>query len=197
MTGLASFNELPAEAARDTLIGCCSSERWVDAVAAGRPYPSVEALLAASDAAVAGLDDADLGEALAEHPRIGDKRVLRASGPDGGEWSAGEQAGVRTAGDDLLRELAAGNAEYEGRFGHVYLACATGRDAAELLAFLRERLAHSRETEWRVVASELAKINQIRIRKLLGAEGGVADRRELAGSEAGGDRLVGEAGGAR
>jgi 2-oxo-4-hydroxy-4-carboxy-5-ureidoimidazoline decarboxylase len=181
MTGLASFNEGPAGAVREDLAGCCASARWVDAVMAGRPYPSVEALLAASDAAVAGLSEADLGEALAGHPRIGDQRVLRASGQDGAGWSGGEQAGVRAAGDDLLRELAAGNAEYERRFGHIYLACATGRSAPELLALLRERLGNSRETEWRVVASELAKINRIRLRKLIAAE--------ASGGEAPGDEV--------
>ena len=170
MTGLARFNELPVGAAREALAGCCSSGRWVDAVAVGRPYPSLAALLSASDAAVAALAEADLDEALAGHPRIGDQRLLRASSQDGDEWSAQEQAGVRVAGDDLLRELAAGNAEYERRFGHVYLVCATGRDAAELLALLRERLGHSPEAEWRVVAAELAKINEIRLRKLLGVE---------------------------
>jgi len=178
MTGLARFNELPVGAAREALAGCCSSGRWVDAVAVGRPYPSLAALLSASDAAVAALAEADLDEALAGHPRIGDQRLLRASSQDGDEWSAQEQAGVRVAGDDLLRELAAGNAEYEGRFGHIYLVCATGRDAADLLALLRERLGHSPEAEWRVVAAELAKINEIRLRKLLGVE--------AAGAEAGG-----------
>ncbi len=68
----------------------------------------------------------------------------------------------------MRHALEEGNAEYERRFGHIYLACATGRSASELLAFLRERLGNDDETEWTVVASELAKINQIRLRKLLG-----------------------------
>jgi 2-oxo-4-hydroxy-4-carboxy-5-ureidoimidazoline decarboxylase len=154
------FNRLPDEAVRQELRRCCASGRWIDAVAAGRPYPDLAALLAASDAAVAALSEADLREAMTGHPRIGEQH-------EPADWSGREQAGVRGADDDLRRALADGNATYERRFGHIYLACATGRDAAELLAFLRSRLGNDRETEWGVVASELAKINQIRLRKLL------------------------------
>jgi len=160
------FNRLPGEAVRRDLRACCSSTRWIDAVAGGRPYDSEEALFAASDAAVTGLSEADLGEALAGHPRIGDRRAVAHAG----SWSGQEQAGVRDAEASLRQSLGEGNAEYERRFGHIYLACATGRSAAELLAFLRERLGNDQETEWSVVASELAKINQIRLRMLLEAE---------------------------
>ncbi len=159
MTGLAEFNDLTDSAARRELLACCNAATWADAVASGRPYTSAEDLLAASDRAVAALSQADLAEALAGHPRIGDRAL---TGP-----SAREQAGVSAADPDLADRLAAGNAEYERRFGHIYLACATGRDAASLLAFLRQRLANDPDTEWRVVAGELAKINQIRLRALV------------------------------
>jgi 2-oxo-4-hydroxy-4-carboxy-5-ureidoimidazoline decarboxylase len=179
MPSVDEFNQLPDEAARAALGPCCSSGRWVKAVVAGRPYPDVGALLDASDASVAGLGEPDLAEALAGHPRIGDRRVMSSGevgtggepagqeGPAG--WSSQEQAGVARADDALRRALAEGNEEYERRFGHIYLACATGKDAAELLAFLRGRLGNDPAAEWRVVAAELAKINQIRLRRLVGA----------------------------
>ena len=154
------LNRLPEEAVRQALRGCCPSARWIDAVAVRRPFDGAAALLAASDAAVAGLTDADLRDALAGHPRIGDRG---AAG-----WSGQEQAGVRDADAGLRQALDEGNAEYEQRFGHIYLACATGRSASELLAFLHERLGNDQEKEWDVVRSELAKINQIRLRKLTG-----------------------------
>jgi 2-oxo-4-hydroxy-4-carboxy-5-ureidoimidazoline decarboxylase len=157
------LNGLTPDAVKRELRACCESGRWIDAVAAARPYAGEAALLAASDDAVASLTDADLREALNGHPRIGDRRV------EAGSLSSQEQAGVHGADDSLRQALDAGNAEYESRFGHIYLACATGRSASELLAFLRERLSNDPGTEWRVVASELAKINQIRLRKLLGA----------------------------
>jgi 2-oxo-4-hydroxy-4-carboxy-5-ureidoimidazoline decarboxylase len=155
------FNRLPDQAAAEQLRGCCSADRWIAAVASGRPYGSVEALCARSGAAVAELGEAGLRAALDGHPRLGDR-------PVGGSASSREQAAL-SASDAAAREaLAAGNAAYEQRFGHIYLACATGRSAAELAEFLRRRLGNDRAAEWRVVAAELAKINQLRLRKLVG-----------------------------
>jgi len=175
MPSVEEFNRLADDAARQALGRCCSSGRWIDALLAGRPYPDVATLLAVSDAAVAELSEADLREAMAGHRRIGDRSVVARAARGVGnaepaDWSRQEQAGVSGADDDLLRALVDGNTAYERRFGHIYLACATGRDAKELLVFLRARLANDRETEWSVVASELAKINQIRLRKLLDGE---------------------------
>jgi 2-oxo-4-hydroxy-4-carboxy-5-ureidoimidazoline decarboxylase len=159
---LAELNALPVAGARPRLHDCCSSGRWSDAVLAGRPYDGIAALLAASDAAVASLTHDDLREALGGHPRIGTR-------PQAHSWSAGEQAGVSEADAVLMRGLAEGNAGYEAKFGHIYLVCATGRSGAELLALLHERLANEPELEWEVVAAELAKINRIRLRKLVEA----------------------------
>jgi 2-oxo-4-hydroxy-4-carboxy-5-ureidoimidazoline decarboxylase len=171
---LAAFNGLPAAAARQALLDCCSSACWADAVAAGRPYASVAGLLGRSDAAVAGLAPGDLRDALAGHPRIGERTGERA-GPagardDGGAdgWSRAEQAGLDGAAAPAMRALADGNAAYERRFGHIYLVCATGRTAGELLALLTARLQNDPDTEWGVVRSELQQINRIRLRKLLG-----------------------------
>jgi len=162
---LAEFNGLPGEAARQALLRCCSSRRWADAVAAGRPYGSLAGLLRRSDAAVAGLTPADLRDALAGHPRIGERRD---DGAGAERWSRQEQAGMDGAADRTRQALAAGNVAYEQRFGHIYLVCATGRSAGELLGLLQARLANDGETEWRAVRSELRKINQIRLHKLIG-----------------------------
>jgi len=172
MSSVQEFNRLPVDGAKEALGRCCSAGRWIDGMASGRPYASVDDLLAASDAAVAALTQADLREALAGHPRIGDRRVAEGAAPGGvnsasAGWSGQEQAGVSSAGESLRQALDDGNAEYERRFGHIYLACATGRDAAELVDFLRQRLSNDRETEWSVIAGELGKINQIRLGKLL------------------------------
>lgn len=141
----------PAEA-EHVLLGVCSSPRWAAAVAAGRPYGSLDAL---QDAAAAALTPADLDPALAGHPRIGDRSA--------GGTSRHEQAAVSGAGDDVLAALAAGNAAYEARFGHVYLVCASGRSAAELLTMLHARLSHDPEAERAVALDELAAINRLRI----------------------------------
>jgi len=164
--GLAEFNGLPADAASRALLACCSSERWAGVLLAGRPFPSAAAALRCSDGAVAGLEPADLREALAGHPRIGERAGAA------GSWSRQEQAGVAGTDPATLRALAAGNEAYEQRFGHIYLACATGRTAAGLLALLQDRLGNEAGTEWGVVRSELQKINRIRLGKLLGGAGG-------------------------
>jgi hydroxyisourate hydrolase len=161
---LEALNVLPAGQARSRLLACCSSGRWADEVVSGRPYASAGELLARCDRAVAGLAQADLEQALAGHPRIG-----RPSGPAGG-WSRREQAGVQAADQGTIAALAEGNEAYERRFGHIYLVCASGRDGAELLALLRERLGNDPAAEWEVVRRELGQINRIRLRRLL-AEG--------------------------
>jgi len=159
MLTLAEFNERTGEV-RPLLAGCCSAARWADAVLAGRPYLTVGELLTASDAAVSMLARDDLLEALEGHPRIGEK-------PEQGGWSASEQAKVSEADAVLTRGLAEGNAAYEEKFGHIYLVCASGRSGAELLELLYGRLGNEPDQEWEVVAGELAKINRIRLGKLV------------------------------
>jgi 2-oxo-4-hydroxy-4-carboxy-5-ureidoimidazoline decarboxylase len=150
------------DALTKTLSACCSSPHWVDQILGQRPFADAGALLAASDAAIAGLDTSALADALAGHPRIGEQ----AAGT-GGEWSRQEQSGVNTAAAALLEEIATANTEYERRFGHVYLVCATGKSADELLAICRSRLDNDPAVEDRVVRAELAKITRIRLGRLL------------------------------
>jgi 2-oxo-4-hydroxy-4-carboxy-5-ureidoimidazoline decarboxylase len=178
--GLKRLNGLPDGAAREELLACCSSARWAAEMASGRPFASADEIITCSEAAVAGLTQADLEQALAGHPRIGDRSQAGAAavrgdaaGQPGHEagaaagWSRQEQAGVQAADQSVVRALAEGNEAYERRFGHIYLVCATGRSGAELLALLRERLDNDPAAEWDVVRRELGKINRIRLRKLL------------------------------
>jgi 2-oxo-4-hydroxy-4-carboxy-5-ureidoimidazoline decarboxylase len=166
--GVSVLDGAPADELRVRLRSCCAADAWVEAVMGGRPYASEVELLAESDRATAELDAAGLAQALAGHPRIGETAAA-AHGSDGrsAAWSRGEQAGVTGAAAGLLDELAAANAEYEQRFGHVYLVCASGRGADELLAICRARLRNDPESERGVVLGELAKINQLRLDKLL------------------------------
>ena len=130
---------------------------------AGGPFRDVDALLDRADRVLAELPDAELDAALDGHPRIGAK-VDNAS-------SAREQARVADADDAVRAELAARNREYDDKFGYVYLVCASGRSAEELLAILTERLHNDPETERRVMRSELAKINRLRLQRLLSEPG--------------------------
>jgi 2-oxo-4-hydroxy-4-carboxy-5-ureidoimidazoline decarboxylase len=160
--GVAAFNAWPAEEARAALLGCCRAERWAAQVTAGRPYSSLGALQAR---AAQVLTDEDVTEALAGHPRIGQAPAAGHS-----SWSRSEQSGVADADQAVRAGLAAGNQAYEARFGHIYLVCAAGRSATELLAILQARLANDPETERQVMRGELIKINDLRLAQLIGTE---------------------------
>ena len=164
---LAHFNELPAPAARDELLACCSAPSWAERMAAGRPYCSVHDAVRQSAVIVARMTVTDLAEALPGHPRIGE-RTEAGHGPlRSAAWSAQEQSRVSDADTETARALAESNLEYERRFGHIYLVCASGRTGAQLLSLLRSRLRNDASAEWQVVRSELQKINEVRLRKLL------------------------------
>ncbi|MBY4574237.1 2-oxo-4-hydroxy-4-carboxy-5-ureidoimidazoline decarboxylase [Gordonia paraffinivorans] len=157
--GVPSFNELTEKQAIAALYECCSSTIWALRVARARPFADEEAVLEYADLILAELTESDLDEALAGHPRIGDR-------PDNAS-SAREQSGVTGADAAVLEDLKKYNKEYEDKFGHVYLVFANGRPAEELLAILEERLRNDPETERRVMRMELAKINRSRLKRML------------------------------
>lgn len=154
---LAAFNAARADDAVAAMLACCGSRRFARAMAAGRPYPSADAAAAAVDVIFESLTWSDVIEAMDHHPRIG----ARAGGQ-----SAVEQSGVA---DATRAALAAGNAEYEDRFGHVFLICATGLSGDQMLAALRERLKNNADIERTVAATELRMITRLRVAKALGS----------------------------
>jgi 2-oxo-4-hydroxy-4-carboxy-5-ureidoimidazoline decarboxylase len=160
--GLTAFNTGPAAQARAALLACCQAGRWAAQLAEERPYRSLAAL---QSRAAAALTREDVAEALAGHPRIGQSPAAGHS-----SWSRSEQSRVAAAADQVRAELAAGNQAYEDRFGHIYLVCAAGKSAPELLAILAVRLVNDPDTERQVVRDELIKINDLRLAKLIGAE---------------------------
>ncbi|MGI5505308.1 2-oxo-4-hydroxy-4-carboxy-5-ureidoimidazoline decarboxylase [Lentzea sp. CA-135723] len=158
-----SFNSAPEAELRPLLSECLAVPRWIDAVAAGRPYASMDALLAAASVAAQGLSDEEVLGAIAGHPRIGERQK---TGGVSARWSRSEQSGVDSSQAD---RLAAANAAYEDRFGHIYLVCATGLSGAEMLDDLSTRMDNPPDVELRVVNDELAKIAALRLQKLIGS----------------------------
>jgi 2-oxo-4-hydroxy-4-carboxy-5-ureidoimidazoline decarboxylase len=160
---VASLDDLSPADAAEALLPCCASRRWISEVAAGRPYGSLERLVEGSDAALAGLRWADVEQALAAHPRIGGK----PGDPAGREvaWSAEEQRGTATLGVAARDQLLAANVEYEQRFGHVFLICATGKSAEQMMDALEERLGNPASVEREVVRVELRDIVALRLAK--------------------------------
>jgi 2-oxo-4-hydroxy-4-carboxy-5-ureidoimidazoline decarboxylase len=172
VAGLAGFNALSADEAEAELLTCCACQSFAREVAALRPYHGLDRLAGVAEAAVRGLEWSGVLEALAAHPRIGEPPGgdgPREPGHSGREsaWSRQEQSGMGAAGREVLDLLAEGNRAYEERFGHVYLVCATGLSAEEMLARLRERLGNDEEAERDVVRAELGKITRLRLAKLL------------------------------
>ena len=157
-----AFDALDPGQAAAVLAPCCASRRWAGLLVAGRPYGRRDALITASDAAISGLTWDDISEALAAHPRIGGS--LAAAGREAA-WSAQEQRSAATAGAAERDQLAAANAEYEERFGYVFLICATGKSAAQMLDALGGRLGHEAGAEREVVRGELRQIVALRLAK--------------------------------
>jgi len=142
----------------DELRQVCASSRWAGAMMAARPFSSWDVLVDVATRTWLSLDAAAWLEAFAAHPRIGEKKA---------GWSSQEQSGARSASGETMAALAEGNRAYEEKFGFVFLICATGRSADEMLANLRERISHDRDTELRIAAGEHAKITQLRLEKLV------------------------------
>jgi 2-oxo-4-hydroxy-4-carboxy-5-ureidoimidazoline decarboxylase len=159
-TALARLNAAGDEDLDAQLVEICSSPTWAKLVRAARPWADDDAVRAANAAAMAELDAADLADAMAGHARIGRPKA-------GDATSQREQAGVSGADNAVLDQLQQANADYEATFGHVFLICATGRTADTMLDALRTRLVNDRDTEREIVRSELRKINDIRIDRLL------------------------------
>ncbi|MGZ4808989.1 MAG: allantoicase [Thermoanaerobaculia bacterium] len=157
------------------LRSCCGSSKWIAAVSQARPFADWSALVAAADRVWSGLEPRDQMEAFRAHPRIGETSRLDAgdSSPSAGlgmtrtRWTADEQSGTRSASNETMNELAKANEEYEKKFGHVFLICATGRTADEMLASARQRMNNDPATELRIAAEEQRKITALRLEKLV------------------------------
>lgn len=150
------LNSEEAAAAEQDLLACCAARRWADEILARRPYHDLAQLRLVSEQVLSALDWDDVRQALAAHPRIGER------GGHGVEaaWSAQEQAGAAPSED-----LVAGNVRYEERFGFVFLICATGLSGEQVLGALEQRLGNDPATERDVVREELRKIVDLRLGK--------------------------------
>lgn len=137
---------------------------------AARPFAGLETMTATADAIWWALDRSDWLEAFAAHPKIGAGRAGRAGEAGGASWSDEEQAGVADAAEATRRWLADANREYEARFGYIFIVCAAGKTAGEMIALLECRLRHDADEEARVAAEEQRKITRLRLRKLLEQE---------------------------
>lgn len=159
------LDALSNDEARAALARCCASQAWVTRMLQRRPFGTDERLFLLADQEWNALPAHDWLEAFAGHPRIGERAGVQHAAT--ASWSSKEQAGMDAASAETARDLAEGNRRYEEKFGHVFLICATGKSAAEMLAALRERMNHPPDQEARIAAAEQAKITCLRLRKLV------------------------------
>jgi 2-oxo-4-hydroxy-4-carboxy-5-ureidoimidazoline decarboxylase len=152
--------------ARTLLRTCCGSTAWVEGMLARRPFRTREGMLMAAREVWFGLTRRDWLEAFAHHPKIGDRDALRQRFAATRHLSETEQAGVAGASEETLDSLASANGDYEAKFGYIFIVCATGRSADEMLAMLRERLNNQPEAEILIAAEEQAKISDLRLTNL-------------------------------
>lgn len=163
---LAEFHALPEKEAFDTLFLCCGCSSWAEKLTAARPFDSLDALKKTSDQIWAETTESDWLEAFSHHPKIGDVKSLEKKFASTAAWASGEQASVQQASSEVIQRLAKGNSDYEDRFGFIFIVCATGKSAPEMLELLEQRLPNERETELRIAAAEQNKITHIRLDKL-------------------------------
>ena len=141
-------------------------------MAAHHPFGTVKRLHQCADDVMDSLSDADWKEAFACHPEIGNLESLRMKFAGNAQWSAGEQAGVADANEEIIRQLADGNRSYHQRFGYIFIVCATGKSALEMLNLLQARLVNAPGAELAIAASEQRKITHLRLDKLIQSTGG-------------------------
>jgi len=162
------FNSLPVVRAEQTLLDCCGSTRWASRMAAHRPFANLDDLREAADSIWQDLEPADWLEAFGRHPQIGEKA---ASGSESSRrWAEGEQTGARVATENVKTRLAWGNQAYREQFGYIFIVCATGKSAEEMLALLEQRLQNDPAHELKIAAGQQRLITRLRLEKLLTVE---------------------------
>lgn len=165
----AVLNALSTDEARATLARCCGAARWVAGMLARRPWASTAALYADAEMTWQALGREDFLEAFAHHPRIGargDEAGHKPRDEGGAAWSRQEQARVGDADAETRRALLDANERYLHRFGYIFIVCATGKSAAEMLSLLEERFGNDPARELAIAAGEQARITRLRLEKL-------------------------------
>jgi OHCU decarboxylase len=163
MIPIAWINQLSDPEACAAFLKCCGAQRWARQMAARRPYRDEAELLDAARGSWRDLAAADWREAFAAHPQIGERAVRSSTTA---AWSAGEQAGVTDAADATRVALAEENRRYQAKFGWIFIVCATGKSADEMLALLGQRLHNDPAVELGIAAAEQEKITLLRLQKL-------------------------------
>lgn len=161
------FNKLSDDEAKTEITRCCGASNWVKKVLDNRPYNNKNSLLELAEKEWFNLSQDDWLEAFQHHPKIGDINSLSKKYANTQKWAEGEQSGVNSASENIIHNLAQGNKDYEEKFGYIFIVCATGKTAQEMLDILNTRLPNNAEEEIKIAIGEQNKITKIRLEKLL------------------------------
>lgn len=164
---IGQLNNLGSDALFEELFKCCGSTKWAKTLCAEKPFAGIDDLMEKSDRIWSECSEKDGLEAFTHHPKIGDLKSLEKKFAATKEWAGGEQAGVNSAGNETLIALADGNEAYEKKFGYIFIVCATGKTADEMLNLLSKRLTNEPSTELKTAMHEQNKITYLRMKKLL------------------------------
>ena len=164
---LQEFNHLSLERLQEQLTHCCGSPKWVKEMLKNVPFQSKDELLKYAETLWFSTTENDWRDAFQHHPKIGDIESLQKKFASTAKWAEGEQGSVKQATQETLEALAAGNLLYEQKFGFIFIVCATGKSAEEMLNLLQARIPNSMESELKNAMLEQQKITQIRLNKLL------------------------------
>jgi 2-oxo-4-hydroxy-4-carboxy-5-ureidoimidazoline decarboxylase len=161
------WNALPAQEAVGEILPCCGSDMWAAGMVSRRPIQDEISLLTVADEIWADLEERAWLEAFRSHPRIGDSCAAKTVAPQSSSWSAREQEKAASGDETLMTELRNGNLAYEKKFGRIFIVCAMGKSAGEILEILRHRLDNDEATELQLASEEQRKIMQLRLKKWL------------------------------
>jgi 2-oxo-4-hydroxy-4-carboxy-5-ureidoimidazoline decarboxylase len=169
---LVRWNSVSTATAVKEILPCCGSRAWAEGIVTRRPLRNEETLLATADEIWRSLAESDWLEAFRSHPRIGESRAGGSPACAGAltqseVWSEQEQHRVREVSDASRAALAEGNRVYEHKFNRIFIVCAAGKSAAEILAILKRRLKNDEPTELREAADQQRQITQIRLQRWL------------------------------
>ena len=164
---ISELNSVPAKDIAPFLKKCCGAEKWVTNMISQRPYSSIENLLSQATNLWDALSNEDWMEAFEHHPQIGDLNSLKEKFPNTSSLAAAEQQGTTQATESVLQQLSDYNAQYFDKFGFIFIICATGKSAAEMLDSLKARLNNPLEEEIQRAAKEQIKITCLRLKKLI------------------------------
>ena len=164
---LQELNNVSFSEAYIQLETCCVSKNWITSMVNSRPFESIDQLMNISNRAWQKCKKQDFLEAFKGHPKIGDVSSLAKKYANTSDLAAHEQSGVDSANDQTIELLAKGNQEYEKKFGFIFIVCATGKSAKEMLYLLEERIQNNLDEELCIAAAEQHKITSIRLEKLL------------------------------